>query len=349
MLGSLLALIHAHKQCLTVDKEAVAGFDQKLKDERKRADDQALYYAAIFLFYLEKLDKAREYVDRLLKINNSSKEGLILKGWIEVYSLRESPNKNAVQYFESVLKTNNRNIDALFGKAKYFELCGNYDEAKDTLSALVVCYGKFSPPFIEKSKVELAVQDWEQADETINRIISFDGKNIEALKFKILQNVCRKGAYEEAALQLRNLYGELEKVEPKNAHQFIVNAQLFSRICGRDAHILEATAMFAEKAASIASINSMAMAEVGRQCLMRGKIKEAQRFYKTATKLDETSIIALSGIIACQIKDGQYDVAKEQLDFLKGSFFLSLVVTIFFLYPCKLPNKFQYFIVFKLR
>ena len=85
MLGSLLALIHAHKQCLTVDKEAVGGFDQKLKDERKRADDQALYYAAIFLFYVDKLDKAREYVDRLLKINNLSKEGLILKGWIEVY------------------------------------------------------------------------------------------------------------------------------------------------------------------------------------------------------------------------------------------------------------------------
>ena len=56
---------------------------------------------------------------------------------------------------------------------------------------------------------------------------------------------------------------------------------------------------------------------------MRGKIKEAQRFYKTATKLDETSIIALSGIIACQIKDGQYDVAKEQLDFLKGSLIFS--------------------------
>lgn len=40
MLGSLLALIHAHKQCLTVDKEAVAGYDAKLKEERKRADDQ---------------------------------------------------------------------------------------------------------------------------------------------------------------------------------------------------------------------------------------------------------------------------------------------------------------------
>ena len=49
------------------------------------------------------------------------------------------------------------------------------------------------------------------------------------------------------------MYAELERVEPKNAHQFIVNAQLFSRLCGRDSHVLEATAMFAEKAASIAN------------------------------------------------------------------------------------------------
>ena len=31
---------------------------------------------------------------------------------------------------------------------------------------------------------------------------------------------------------------------------------------------------------------------------------------QTATKLDETSVIALSGIIACQIHDGQFDVSK---------------------------------------
>ena len=31
-------------------------------------------------------------------------------------------------------------------------------------------------------------------------------------------------------------------------------------------------------------------------------------YLQTATKLDETSVIALSGIIACQIFDGQYDV-----------------------------------------
>ena len=63
-----------------------------------------------------------------------------------------------MQYFESVLKANNRNIEALFGKAKYHELCGNFDDAKDVLNSLVVCYGKFAPPLIEKAKVELALQ-----------------------------------------------------------------------------------------------------------------------------------------------------------------------------------------------
>ena len=62
--------------------------------------------------------------------------------------------------------------------------------------------------------------------------------------------------------------------------QFVINAQLFSRICGRDNHILEATSMFAEKAASIDSTSSAAMAEVGRQCLLRSRTKEAQKYYK---------------------------------------------------------------------
>ncbi len=138
---------------------------------------------------MEKIDKSREYVDRLLKINPLNKDGLVLKGWVEVYAVKESKNfsKNALQYFENVLKTNNRNIEALFGKAKYHELCGHFEEAKDILSTLVVVYNKFTPPLIEKFKVELALQDWEQADDTANRVLALEPRNIEASKFKILQ------------------------------------------------------------------------------------------------------------------------------------------------------------------
>ena len=278
---------------------------------------QALYYAGTFLLHIDRADKAKEYVDRLLKINPQSKEGLILKGWMEVSLLRESPNKNALQYFEAVLKTNNRNIEAIFGKAKYYSVCGQFDEAIELLNQLIVVYQSFSPPLVEKMKVQLSLQDWDQADETVNRILSSDPKHIDGLKFKVLQTICRKGVYEDAYLQLRKFYAELERAEPKNSLIFLVNAQLFSRICGRDPRILEVTTMFAEKAASIDSTSSVAMAEVGCQNLLRGRVKEAQRYYRSATKLDESSVQALSGIISCQLQDRQFDIAKEQLDFLK--------------------------------
>ena len=63
-LGSLLAMIFAHKKCSTIDREAVTALDAKLKEERKRADDQALYYAGTFLLHIDRADKAKEYVDR---------------------------------------------------------------------------------------------------------------------------------------------------------------------------------------------------------------------------------------------------------------------------------------------
>lgn len=128
------------------------------------------------------MDKAKEYVDRLLKINPQSKDGLVLKGWVEVYQLKESRSKNALQYFEAVLNTNSRAIEALFGKAKYYELCGHFDDANQALSTLVVVYQKFTPPLVEKMKVELCLQDWEQADDTCNTILANEPKNIEALR-----------------------------------------------------------------------------------------------------------------------------------------------------------------------
>ena len=236
---------------------------------------------------------------------------------MEVAMLRESQSKNALQYFEAVLKTNNRNIEAIFGKAKYYTVCGQYEEAIELLNQLIVVYQNFAPPLIEKMKVQLSLQDWEQADETANRILSSEPRNIDGLKFKVLQTICRKGVYEDAYLQLRKFFTELERAEPKNSHIFLINAQLFSRICGRDSKILEVSSMFAEKAASIDSTSSVNMSEVGYQNLLKGRVKEAQRYYKTATKLDESSILALSGIISCQLLDKQFDIAKEQLDFLK--------------------------------
>ncbi len=75
-------------------------------------------------------------------------------------------------------------------------------------------------------KVELCLQDWEQADDTCNRILQVDPGSVEAARFKTLQLMCRRGHAEEAASQLRRLTQELERAEPKNAGQFRANAQV---------------------------------------------------------------------------------------------------------------------------
>ena len=64
-------------------------------------------------------------------------------------------------------------------QAKYYELCGHLDKANEIYSMLVVAFTNqntssgslaFTPPLVEKMKVELAIQDWEQADDTANRV-----------------------------------------------------------------------------------------------------------------------------------------------------------------------------------
>lgn len=60
-------------------------------------------------------------------------------------------------------------MDALFGKAKLYENRSNYKESMDTLNLLVVAYPGFTGPLVEKAKVNLSEQDWDQCLESANR------------------------------------------------------------------------------------------------------------------------------------------------------------------------------------
>lgn len=49
--------------------------DAKLKEHRKTAGQEALYFAGLFLWHIGRSEKAREYIDRMIKISNGgSKE-----------------------------------------------------------------------------------------------------------------------------------------------------------------------------------------------------------------------------------------------------------------------------------
>ncbi|XP_023227553.1 tetratricopeptide repeat protein 21B-like [Centruroides sculpturatus] len=313
ILGSVLAMIYAHRKCKVVDREAVNHLDNKLKEKRKQASDKGLYYAGVFLSFAGRHDKAKDYVDRMLKIVPNSKEGLLMKGWIEIALAKGKTTLNIISYFERA----GNDPDALFGKSKCLERDGNLAKALEILNQAVVIFPRFVPALIEKMKIQLSMKDWDQALDSANRILSQEKNNIEAQRYLILYSLCREGDHNQAAEKLVELLHIFDISEPKNALLRYESARLFSKICGRQNKILQHTYALAEKAADLDTLNADYVTELGHQCLFQGKLRESMKFYRNASKLDESSVDALLGVIHCQILEGQMEAASQQLELLK--------------------------------
>ncbi|XP_074729407.1 tetratricopeptide repeat protein 21B isoform X2 [Strix uralensis] len=314
-LCTMMALIYAHKKSPHPDRDAILDLDAKMKEQRKTAGQQALYFAGLFLWHLGREDKAREYVDRMIKVSGGGKEGLILKAWLDVTCGKETHIKKAVKYFDEALQEGN-DVFALLGKAQYFEVRQNYSGALETVNQIIANFPNFIPAFIKKMKLQLALQDWEQAVETAHRLLQKDAFNLEAIRMEALHYLCREGKISEASVRLGDLIKALDRLEPRNSQLFCKMALAFSRTCGRNQLILQHTLTLVERAFDLASNNAEFATELGYQMILQGKVKEALKWYKTAMTLDETSVSALTGIIRCQLIQGQLEDAEQQLEFL---------------------------------
>lgn len=69
--GDLGALIVPVLQCYFYfsDRDAVQTLEKKIKAERQTCGERALYLAAMYLWLSGRHDKAREYVERALKMS----------------------------------------------------------------------------------------------------------------------------------------------------------------------------------------------------------------------------------------------------------------------------------------
>lgn len=312
---STMALMFAHKHSQSVDREAVQELDAKLKEERKQSGEMGLYYGGLFLLLNDKPDKAREYIDRMLKMG-TTKEGFVAKGWIELESGREA--KKAIKYFDDAIGMEGaRDINALLGKAKYLESRHNFTGALEQINQLIVTYPGFLPALIEKMKLQLNLQDWDQAIETAQRALDTDLHCTEALKYQVIYLLSREGNYSEASGKIGDLISALDRFEPRSSYLYYHMAQIFSRICGRNALVLQQTYTLVERSVQQDSENTEYINELGFQLLLQGKVKDAMKCYRNAMKINDTSVQSLTGIIRCQLIENQLDDAAQQLDFLQ--------------------------------
>uniref|UniRef100_A0A3B3R4B6 Tetratricopeptide repeat domain 21B n=1 Tax=Paramormyrops kingsleyae TaxID=1676925 RepID=A0A3B3R4B6_9TELE len=289
----LMSLVFAEKKSQNPDRETIQELDAKVKDDRKTAGPKGLYYAGLFLWHLGRNDKAREYIERMIKISNGAKEGLILKGWIDLTSNKDGCAKKAGKYFDEGLKES-PDVFALMGKAQYYEFRQNYSGALEIINQVIVSFPHYLPAFIKKMKLLLTLQDWEQTVDAAQRLLQKDKNNLEALRILALHCLCREGDISEVR------FGTV---------RYLVVAYLHEKV-------LQQTHGLVEKAFSIASSDAELATELGYQLVLLGRIKEATKWYKTAMTLDETSVTALTGIIRCQLVEGHLEDAEQQLEFL---------------------------------
>lgn len=59
---------------MSTDREVVQELDAKIKEDRKSASPRSLYNAGMFFWLLGRNDKAREYIDRMIKLSNGARE-----------------------------------------------------------------------------------------------------------------------------------------------------------------------------------------------------------------------------------------------------------------------------------
>ncbi|XP_039613461.1 tetratricopeptide repeat protein 21B isoform X1 [Polypterus senegalus] len=315
-LCTLIALIYTHKKSSDIDREAIQELDAKLKEDRKTAGPKALYFASLFLWYLGRNEKAREYAERMIKISNGTKEGVILKGWIDLTSGKDAYVKKAIRHFEEGMK-DGIDIFAMMGKAEYFELRQNFSGSLETVNQIIVSFPGFIPAFIKKMKLLLTLQDWEQTLEAAQRLLQMDRYNLDAIRMLALHSLCREGNLDESVNHLIKLVDTLDLLEPHNPDLLYKMSLAFTRVCGRNQMILAQTCIMVERAFHMASDNAELANELGYLMVLQGRLKDALKWYKTAMTLDETSVSALTGIIRYQLTEGQLDEAEQQLEFLK--------------------------------
>lgn len=314
-LCTLMALVYAEKKKTNPDREVIQELDAKVKEDRKSASPKSLYYAGMFLWLIRRNEKAREYIERMIKLSSGSREGIILKAWIDVTSGKDAYIRKAGKYFDEGLKER-LDVFSLMGKAQYYEYRQNYSGALELVNQVIVSFPGYLPALIKKMKLLLSLQDWEQTIDAARRLLQKDKNNLEALRMLALHSLCRDGDITESVKQLSNLNSSLDILEPHNPELFYRMSLAFTRICGRNEKVIEQTFRMVERAFSVASGDSDLATELGYQMVLQGRIKEAMKWYKTAMTLDETSVSALTGLIRCQLIEGQLDDAEQQLEFL---------------------------------
>ncbi|KAI5106513.1 tetratricopeptide repeat protein 21A isoform X4, partial [Silurus meridionalis] len=195
-LCSVMALLWAHRQRETTDEEAVSELESCLKRAKRTAGDKALYYVALLYWILGRNQKAKENIDKMLKLSSGSSEGHILKCWIVLTSESDVERSHATRYFDSGI-FDIKNVFGLMGKIEFFMARQKESYALNIVNQIIASYPDFIPALVLKMNIFMALHNWEHTTEVAERILEIDAHNLKALQMLSIISAAKDGDVEK--------------------------------------------------------------------------------------------------------------------------------------------------------
>ncbi|TPX37294.1 hypothetical protein SeMB42_g06957 [Synchytrium endobioticum] len=313
------AMIYAHRHCKTVDQDSLEELQAKLTiaSSATSLPDKAHAQVALFYLYIGDIDQAKKHAKAAVETPNSSPQSFITMGWIELHILTtggSTRKPTSFSWFDRALDRENDPTDALLGKMEYLrKVTKQLDLALELAAQISVRSTDFLPAHIERMWILLGMEAWDQMLEAANRLLNLAPDNVDALIAVSLYQMCRDGNLNAVADQLGHLNQLLNRVEPSNTMLVVSICKTFARLATRHSGILQHCTSMIECALK-AEATSEIWAELGYLRLLQGDTNGARNAHQTASNLDPHNFDALQGLIHCQLLEGDYLSAGEQLE-----------------------------------
>lgn len=275
-LSASVALINAHKLAGVDNQELINRLELKVKDCRKSCEPSDYYLSAFVSMCFKKLDSALDYAEKSVNIQSSSAEFLSLKGWILLETGIAKPS-DIKELFQNALQINQRYLDALFG---YTECCmyqNQISEAINDVNKAIVYFNSTNLPLIQKFRIQLAGLAWDQALETLHRIVGVDPNNLYIRKMVVVISLCKRFNYDEIVPHVKQFAKTLESTESGNLDLMIECTELFTKIPDKHPDLALENTKILLKALQKNPENINLIIELGYQALDRNNLSDAAR------------------------------------------------------------------------
>ncbi|KAL2643441.1 hypothetical protein R1flu_011028 [Riccia fluitans] len=326
-------MLHAHRLCAVVDREEIDMLEQRLQVTEKCSSERGLFLAATLYLCLDGMSnirKAKDMTTKILQIQPNYVPYECLSAWIGL-QLEDNGKKfhvitsqrhgsdcidASLHVFNAVLDRGNC-IEALLGRAQYFQLMDEYEKAIDDLNQVIVLYPWYLPALCEKGRLAVILQDWVLAQEMGQLIIQKDPSNIEGLRLCVHVMLCTGNEADSINHVLDKLLKAIEERETRNGNLCLQVAPSLARVAGRlRRSILDKTLVLVTRAERLLTKQAKLYLEMADQYFLMADYTMALQNYRLASQLDELSVEPLYGSIQCLLLLDEIDEAGQQLEFL---------------------------------